>query len=181
MRFFENDGCASMGYGLPAAIGACIAENNGEIYCLEGDGSIQINLQELQTVVTYGLPVKIVLLNNEGYHSIRQTQKNFFGRFKGIGPESGDLAFPDMKKISAAYNIPYLLIENNEEIEEKLNIFKNHKGFMLCEVMCDKTQFFEPKLMAKRLEDGTIVSPDLSDMYPFLPRDEYGERMKISK
>jgi acetolactate synthase-1/2/3 large subunit len=140
-----------------------------------------MNIQELQTVVTYGLPVKIILLNNEGYHSIRQTQKNFFGRFAGIGPESGDLKFPDMEKVSNAYGIPYFRIESNEGIESGLSGFFSRKGYGLCEVMCDKDQFFEPKLMAKRMEDGTIVSPDLSDMYPFLPRDEYEERMKISK
>jgi acetolactate synthase-1/2/3 large subunit len=181
MRFFENDGCASMGYGLPAAIGACISKKGKEVYCLEGDGSIQMNIQELQTVVTYNLPVKIVLINNEGYHSIRQSQSNYFKGFVGIGPQSGDLSFPDMGKIAFAYGIPYIRINNNAEIEEKIKILMNHNGFMMCEVMCDKEQFFEPKLVSKKLEDGTFVSHDLSDMYPFLPREEYEERMKISK
>lgn len=180
MRFFENDGCASMGYGLPAAIGACISKANTEVYCLEGDGSIQMNIQELQTLITYKLNVKIVLINNEGYHSIRQSQTNFFGSVVGIGPESGDLAFPDMEKISSAYGIPYMKIYNNEDIEQKVKQLINHKGYILCEVMCDKEQYFEPKLASKRLEDGTFITPDLSDMYPFLSRQEYEERMKIS-
>ena len=181
MRFFENDGCASMGYGLPAAIGASIANDNKQVYCLEGDGSIQMNIQELQTIVTKQLPLKIVLINNEGYHSIRQSQNNFFGQFAGIGPQSNDLKFPDMEKITKAYGIAYIRINNNEEIEQKTQEFINHKGYMLCEVMCDKEQYFEPKLTSKRLEDGTFITSDLSDMYPFLPRDEYNERMSISK
>lgn len=181
MRFFENDGCASMGYGLPAAIGACIALGNKEVYCLEGDGSLQMNIQELQTLITYNLPVKIILINNEGYHSIRQSQKSFFSNFVGIGPQSNDLTFPDMKKISEAYNIPFIRINNNEEIEKGTEYLINHKGFIICEVMCDKEQFFEPKLASKKLDDGSFISPDLSDMYPFLPREEYEERMKISE
>ena len=180
MRFFENDGCATMGYGLPAAIGACFAAKR-EVYCLEGDGSLQMNIQELQTLKTYDLPVKMIFINNEGYHSIRQSQSNYFDTFVGIGPQSGDLSFPDMEKIAWAYGIPYMRIENNDQIEEKCRQFIAHKGHIICEVICDKEQFFEPKLTSRQLEDGSFASPDLSDMYPFLSREEYEERMSISK
>ena len=94
-----------MGYDLPAAIGACVANNKKRVVCIAGDGSIMMNLQELQTIITNKLPIKIFLINNQGYHSIRITQNNLFSQHKkvGIGEESGDLSFPDYSKIAAAF------------------------------------------------------------------------------
>lgn len=180
-RFIINSGCASMGYDLPAAIGASFAGDKCEVICLAGDGSIQMNLQELQTVVFHKLPIKIVVINNEGYHSMRQTQSNLFPEFSkvGVGPESNDLSFPDMKKISEAYGIPYFSVDNNKEMRSVLDSFISEEGFALCEVFVDTKQVFEPKPSAKKLPDGTIVSPPMEDMAPFLDRDELRNLMII--
>lgn len=179
-RFILNSGAASMGYDLPAAIGACFSKNKCKTICLAGDGSIQMNLQELQTIVYHNLPVKIVVINNSGYHSMRLTQKNLFSDLKkvGIGPETNDLGFPDMEKISNAYGIPYCSIESLDEID-KLDKFLNSDGYYMCEVFVDINQVFEPKPSAKKLDDGTLVSPPLEDMAPFLSREELKNIMII--
>lgn len=173
-RFFNNNAVASMGYGLPASIGACVANGKKTTVCLEGDGSIMMNLQELQTVVTNKLPIKIILINNQGYHSIRQTQNNLFKDHckVGIGPESKDLSFPDFKKIAFAFDIPYFCAHSNKEMEVAVNKTFEQDGFAICEIFVSTTQVFEPKSSTKRLEDGTLVSPPLEDLAPFLPREE---------
>lgn len=180
-RFILNSGCASMGYDLPAAIGACFASEKGETLCLAGDGSIQMNLQELQTMVFHKLPIKILVINNAGYHSMRQTQNNLFaGQAKvGVGPESGDLGFPDMGCIAGAYGIPYFSARTGGELDETLDRFMAVSGYAMCEVYVDTAQEFEPKPKAKRLDDGTLISPPLEDMAPFLPREELRELMVI--
>ncbi|WP_026523817.1 thiamine pyrophosphate-binding protein [Butyrivibrio sp. MB2005] len=180
-RFLINSGCASMGYDLPAAIGACFAGEKRPTICLSGDGSIQMNLQELQTVVFHKLPIKIFIINNGGYHSMRQTQKNLFPEFSkvGVGPESGDLSFPNMHKIADAYGLPYMQIHSNGEMGEKLSEFMKLEGYGLCEVFVDVDQAFEPKPSAMRKPDGTLVSPPMEDMAPFLPREELKDLMII--
>lgn len=173
-RFLINSAVASMGYGLPAAIGACIAHGKKNTICLEGDGSIMMNLQELQTVLTNKLPIKLFLINNNGYHSIRQTQNNLFsGHSKvGIGPESGDLSFPDFEKIAAAFGYPYYAAHSNAQMKEMVNWALQQDGAVFCEVFVSTDQNFEPKSATKRLEDGTLVSPPLEDLAPFLPKEE---------
>lgn len=180
-RFFNNNAIASMGYGLPAAIGACIANDNKLTICLEGDGSIMMNLQELQTIVTNNLPIKIILINNEGYHSIRQTQNNLFKEHckVGIGPESSDLSFPNYGKISNAFGIPYYAAHSNKEVEEAVVKTMAENSFAICEIFVSTTQIFEPKSSTKRLEDGTLVSPPLEDLAPFLPREELMKNIYI--
>lgn len=179
-RFIINSAVASMGYGLPAAIGACIADGRKELVCIEGDGSIQMNLQELQTILTNKLPIKIFVINNEGYHSIRQTQTKFFGEpFVGIGEDSHDLGFPSMEKLAWAYGYPYVKCEKNADLDRVIQDVFSIPGAVICEVFVSKTQEFEPKSSAKRLEDGTLVSPPLEDMAPFLPDDELRENMII--
>lgn len=180
-RFIINSGCASMGYELPAAIGTCFANNKQETYCLAGDGSISMNLQELQTIVFHKLPIKMFLINNQGYHSIRQSQRNLFKNFTevGVGPESGDLSFPDMKKISDAYGIPYRQIHNNAEMSEKLAEFMMIDGYALCEIFVDTNQAFEPKPSTMKRADGTLFSPPLEDLAPFLSREELSNIMLI--
>ena len=178
-RFLMNCALSSMGYGLPSAIGACIA-NRDKVICIEGDGSIQMNIQELQTVVTNSLPIKIFIINNEGYHQIRQTQNNIFRNgLIGIGAESGDLGFPDFEKIAWAYGMPYKRINSNSELEAKIREVLDIDSYCMCEVMCSVDQIFEPKSATKRLEDGALISPPLEDLAPFLPKDELKKNMFI--
>lgn len=178
-RFIINSAVASMGYDLPAAIGACIASGEQDMICITGEGSIQMNLQELQTIIHHRLPIKIFVINNGGYHSIRQTQKNFFGEpLVGIGEDSGDLSFPSMEKLAWAYGYPYQKINDNyklEEIEKTLQV----QGPAICEVFVDTQQKFEPKCASKRLEDGSMVSAPLEDLAPFLSEEELKQQMFI--
>ena len=180
-RFIINSAVASMGYGLPAAIGLCIAGKRASTVCLEGDGSIMMNLQELQTIITNNLPVKIFLINNNGYHSIRITQNNLFsGHSKiGIGPESGDLSFPEFEKIAKAFGYPYYKACNNLQLEEVVSKVLKEPSYAFCEIFTDTEQVWEPKSSAKRLENGTLVSPPLEDLSPFLPKEELKSNMFI--
>ncbi len=180
-RMANNSAVASMGYGLPAAIGTCIAGGRRETICLEGDGSIMMNLQELQTILTNRLPIKIFLINNEGYHSIRITQSNLFSQNcrVGIGEESGDLSFPEYRKIAEAFGYPYYSATNNEEMKVVVKEVLAKDGPVFCEIFTDTTQVWEPKSSTKRLEDGTLVSPPLEDLAPFLPKEELERNMFI--
>lgn len=181
-RFISNSGIASMGYGLPASIGACIAGSDQDIILVTGDGSIQMNLQELQTVIGRWLPIKIFVINNGGYHSIRQTQKNFFGEpLIGIGVDSKDLTFPSMERLAWAYGFPYVSIHGNKELDEKLEEALAIDGPVICEVFVTLDQNFEPKSAAKKLPDGTMVSPPLEDLAPFLSDEEMDENMIIPR
>ena len=169
-RLISNSGAASMGYDLPASIGAAIAHGGKRVICLAGDGSLQLNIQDLQTVVHHQLPIKIFVLNNGGYLSIRSTQKNFFGRTMGESPASG-VSFPDFVKVGNAYGIPSVKVECVTGMETVRSVL-DRSGPALIEVMLDSEQEFEPRSRSKVLPDGTIVSPPLEDMYPFLPPDE---------
>lgn len=179
-RFLINCGISSMGYGLPAAIGACIANCKEQVICLEGDGSLMMNLQELQTVSTNKLPIKIFVINNGGYHQIRQTQNNIFHNgLVGVGPESHDLGFPAFAKIAEAFEIQYMRIDDNLDIKGKLKDILNAQEAVLCEVFASTEQKFEPKSTTKKLEDGSLFSPPLEDLAPFLSREELKENMYI--
>lgn len=180
-RFANNSAVASMGYGLPAAIGTCIGGGRKETICLEGDGSIMMNLQELQTIITNRLPIKIFLVNNSGYHSIRITQTNLFSNHckVGIGEESGDLSFPQFKKIAEAFGYQYYSARSNSEMKEVVGKVLSSEGPVFCEIFTDTKQVWEPKSSTKRLEDGTLVSPPLEDLAPFLPREELERVMVI--
>jgi len=177
-RLFHNSGCASMGYDLPAAIGAAIARPELErVICLAGDGSIMMNLQELQTIVGSNLPVKIFVLNNSGYHSIRQTQSSFFaGRIVGCGTDSG-LSFPDFGRLAAAFGIPFERCSRHAELQEAIAHTLAHPGPAMCEVVLDLAQPFAPKLSSRKLEDGSMVTSSLEDMAPFLPHEELRANM----
>ena len=257
-RFISQDGVASMGYGLPAAIGAAVAvhasveatpcggtdaslpretadANAGDaqqdhdysalaadpsfhesaddrlaaelrdpywtgrdehypayekhdILVLTGDGSIQMNLQELQTIISHQLPIKIFVINNGGYHSIRQTQTNLFRGepLVGIGIDSGmggvqDLSFPDMKKIAHAYGFPFIRAHHNEELHDAVAETLATDGPAICEIMVTLTQQFLPKSAAKRLPDGSIISPPLEDLAPYLPDEEMDRIMLVPR
>ena len=180
-RMANNSAIASMGYGLPAAIGTCIGGGRRTTICLEGDGSIMMNLQELQTVLTNKLPIKLFLINNSGYHSIRLTQNNLFHDHckVGIGEESGDLSFPDFEKIAKAFGYPYYSAHSNAEMKQAVDTVLKTDGPVFCEIFTDTKQVWEPKSSTKRLEDGTLVSPPLEDLAPFLPREELKKQMFI--
>lgn len=180
-RMINNSAIASMGYGLPAAIGMCVGGGRRTTICLEGDGSMMMNLQELQTVLTNRLPIKIFLINNDGYHSIRITQNNLFGEHSkvGIGPESADLSFPEYRKLAEAFGYPYVCARGNEEMKGAVDAALTMEGAVFCEIFTDTEQVWEPKSSTKRLEDGTLVSPPLEDLAPFLPREELEKIMVI--
>ena len=174
-RLLLNSGDASMGYGLPAAIGVCAANNRQDVICLEGDGSIMMNLQELQTVKTNKLPLKIFVLKNGEYISIIQTQRNFFeGRLTGCNVQSG-VEVPDFVKVAEAFGLPAVRINKNSELADKLAEVLAMPGPVVCEVDCTENYTFAPKLSARKLPDGTMISPSLEDMYPFLDRKEMEE------
>ncbi len=179
-RFILNSAIASMGYGLPAAIGACIAVGRKSTICLEGDGSLQMNLQELQTVIQYQLPIKLFVFNNRGYHSIRITQTSFFGEpLVGIGDDSHDLSFPSLEKLASAYGFPYHCCKTNEDYKTVIDTVLASDGPVICEIITSTSYAFEPKSTAKRLPDGKIVSAPLEDLFPFLPEEEVAENMYI--
>jgi acetolactate synthase-1/2/3 large subunit len=162
-----------MGYDLPAAIGACIAQGGKRVICLAGDGSIMMNLQELQTVVGYNLPVKIIVLNNDGYLSIKQTQHNYFAdNVFGTCPADG-VTIPDFVRVAKAFGIDAYRVDSidhwrSDTVQAAL---LNTKP-LLIEVMCDPEQVFAPKLVAKKLADGTMLAPSLENMSPFLSDEE---------
>lgn len=171
-RLFTNSGCAAMGYGFPAAIGACVARKSERVICIDGDGSFQMNIQELQTVVYNHLNLKIIYLNNNGYHSIRQTQTNLFQPpMVGVCDDNG-LSFPDAERIAYAYQVPFMRVTTVEDIT-RLHQFMEQEGPVFAEIVVDPNQFFSPKLSSKVLPDGRIISPAIDDMFPFLSREEY--------
>lgn len=179
-RFITNPNTASMGFCLPGAIGVCIASGKKPVVCVTGEGSLQMNIQELQTIIHNRLPVKLFVINNQGYHSIRQTQQTYFGEpLVGVGEESGDLSFPDLSRLAPAYGFPYDCIHRSEELEEKINKTLETEGAVICEVFVTKYQKTEPKTSSKKLPDGRMVSAPLEDMYPFLSREELEKNMYI--
>jgi acetolactate synthase-1/2/3 large subunit len=178
-QLFSNSGSASMGFDLPAAIGAAAAAPDKRIICLAGDGSIQMNIQELQTVAQHKWNLKIFVLDNGGYLSIKSTQNNFFGLAVGSGPDSG-VTFPNMEKIGTAYGIPSFTIDQfdfQKQIDEVLEM----EGPVICNVVLDTEQMFEPKLSSKQLPDGKMVSASLEDMFPFLSKEELASNMIAKK
>jgi acetolactate synthase-1/2/3 large subunit len=177
-RLFSNSGSASMGYDLPAAIGAAVADPGRTVICLAGDGSLQMNVQELATLAALNLPVKVFVLENRGYLSIRSTQKNLFGRLVGEGPESG-LFFPDFVKLAEAYNLPARLL-NTEDPATDIALVLQSKGPQVVVVPLDLEQGFEPKTSSKRLPDGRMVTAPLEDMAPFLDREEFLSNMIVN-
>jgi acetolactate synthase-1/2/3 large subunit len=179
-RVLWNSGCASMGYGLPAAIGASFAsQKKKNVICLEGDGSLQMNIQELQTVVHNQLPIKLFILDNQCYISIKQTQTNLFnGNFVGIDANTG-VSFPDFAKIATAYGLTTFTIEDHTNIEVRISEVLNTAGPVVCHVKLTSDYIFSPKTSSKKLNDGRMVSAPLEDMFPFLERKEFLSNMII--
>ncbi len=177
-RFYSNSGNASMGYDLPAAIGACIAAGNKKVYCLAGDGSIMMNLQELQTIVGYRLPIKIIIINNNGYHSIKQTQTAYFSdNIFGISPQNG-VSLPDFVSLGIAFGIMSHRVDtmNSWNSDMVQMLLKNNEPAIV-EVIVDPDQMFAPKLAARKLEDGSLLAPSLEHMSPFLTDEEMSKNI----
>jgi acetolactate synthase-1/2/3 large subunit len=151
-----------MGYGMPAAIGA--ASTGNSIICIEGDGSLHLNIHELQTIKHYNLPIRMVLFNNEGYTSIKISQKSFFnGKFTASESNSG-VSFPNFEKIIKAYDIPYMKLNNHESIDEVLKEFTSHPGPVILEVFSDPNEYHEPKVVAKLNDLGQFIPGDLHNI-----------------
>ncbi len=179
VRFFANVGCASMGYCLPSAIGAAFANEKAKVVCLSGDGSVMMNLQELQTILNYKLPIIVFMANNKGYLSIKNTQKAFFkGHFVGSTPDSG-IILPEMERIAAAFGFEYERIESNRQLDRRLPEIMAKKGPFFCELMYDPDEILEPKSASIQLPDGRIVSRPLEDLAPFVDREEFKANMLI--
>ena len=178
-RVFTNQGCASMGYDIPAAIGACFGRNKGSVILITGDGSIQMNIQELETVICNKLPIKIFVLNNSGYLAIRITQDTYFNsRYVASSPKDG-VTCPDLCRVAEAYGLKTAKIFDEENISNKINDVLNMDGPVLCEVSMIPNQTLYPKISSERKPDGTLVSKPLEDMYPFLQREEFKNNMII--
>lgn len=172
-RMFTNSGCAAMGYGLPAALGVAVSDNSRRVVCIDGDGSVMMNLQELATIAHNRLDIKLFILNNNGYHSIRQTQTNLFQPpFIGIDQDSG-VGFPDFGKLADAFGLRYFCVHNEEDCDKALREALSCEGPCICEALLDPKQNFAPKSSSKVMPDGKIVSPSMDDMAPFLERKEF--------
>lgn len=179
-RYVTSGGQADMGFSLPAAIGISVARGYGEVLAVTGDGSFQMNIQELQTIVHNKLPVKLFVLNNDGYLSIRASQSKFFeGRFIGTDNTSG-VSFPDTRKISDAYGIKYFNVPDSRLLPAVLDKVLSDTGPLICEVMCIRDQEIIPTVASVRKSDGSMVSRPLEDMYPFLDREEFRNEMIVS-
>ncbi len=176
-RLYSNSGSASMGYDLPAAIGACKTGMARRIVCFAGDGSIMMNLQELQTIAGHHLPIKIFLLNNGGYHSIRQTQQNYFSdNLIGFSPATG-VSLPNWERLAAGFGIAFRRAECHADLAGAIAGTLDAPGPQICEIVLDPAQPFAPRQSSRKLEDGRMVSAPLEDMAPFLSREELAENI----
>jgi acetolactate synthase-1/2/3 large subunit len=178
-RLMTSTGLGEMGYGLPAAIGASFATNRGEVMCLNCDGGMMLNLQELQTIVHHQLPIKIFIFNNDGYLMIKHTQNALFKNGHVATDKDSGVSCPDFEKIGLSFGIPTYQIRSWEGCDETLSAVQSEKGSAICEVFMDPTQLFSPKLSLASRADGSLVSPPLEDLSPLLPRDVLGREMII--
>lgn len=171
-RHIITGGLSTMGYS-PGAVGVSVALGNKEVYCITGDGSFQMNLQELQTINQNKLPIKFVLFSNNGYLLMRHTQKNFMnGRMIGESPSSG-LSFAPFDKVAETFGLGYMRISNLDELDDKLDELINYQGSLICEIMTPEDQLLIPRVASKKLEDGSMISMPYDDMFPFMSREEY--------
>lgn len=178
-RVITTNSLGAMGSGLPASIGACVASNKKNTICVNGDGGFQMNIQDLETVRRLSLPIKLFILNNDGYGSIKNMQRNYFdGLYVSSDPSSG-VTLPSSEKIAYAYGIKYLVIKTNDDVEEKVNEALNFNGPVICEVIVDPVEATMPKLTSAVKPDGSMVSKPLEDLWPFLDREEFLANMIV--
>jgi acetolactate synthase-1/2/3 large subunit len=178
-RVFTDGGSAPMGFDVPAAIGACVGSGRKRVVCLAGDGSIQMNIQELQTIATNNLPISIFVFNNNGDLSIRLTQTAYFpDNPVGADPSSG-VGNPDFAKLAEAYGFGYRCARTHAELKSAISDTIGGTGPQLCELFLNPDQAFAPRISSRRLPDGRMVSAPLEDMFPFLDRDEFEDNMLV--
>jgi acetolactate synthase-1/2/3 large subunit len=178
-RYVTSGGQAEMGFSLPAAIGAYYAsEPHEQIIAITGDGSLQMNIQELQTVVHLNIPVKLFVWNNDGYLSIRTTQRKFFEHSIGTDSTNG-VSFPNLEKICGAYGLKYIAMRRIADMKKQFEEIYRYDGPVVCELFSIRDQEIIPSVSSLRKDDGTMISKPLEDMYPFLPRDEFLENMIV--
>ena len=178
-KILNTPGFGAMGFGLPASIGACIASGLKRTICINGDGGFQLNIQELATVSRLKLPIKYFILNNQGYGSIKTTQRNYFkGFYVASGPESG-VVLPQIAEVAKAYGIASVIIKNYKDLKKKIDFILNTSGPMICDVFIDPEEQVMPKLTSQIKPDGTIVSKPMEDLWPFLDRKEFIANMLI--
>jgi acetolactate synthase-1/2/3 large subunit len=178
-RLLTSQGLGEMGFGLPGAIGASIARNRGEVLCLNCDGGLMMNLQELQTVVHYRLPIKLIIFNNDGYLMIKHTQKAVLkGRYAGTDKKTG-VSCPDYSKVAKAFDIPSYQIRTWADFDCEIPKVQAHEGPVICEVFMHPEQFFHPKLGVAVQPDGTLISPPLEDLSPFLDRSVLAANIQV--
>jgi len=178
-RVFNTQGLGPMGFGLPAAIGGCLAANGRRTVCVDGDGGFQMNIQELELLGRFQLPVKIFVLNNQGYGSIRSSQNNYFkGHYVASDPGSG-LTLPDTCRIAEAYRLPTSRLASNAGLREKVREILAAPGPFVCNVVVPKDQPTSPRLSSYQRKDGSMASKPLEDLWPFLDRDEFAANMLI--
>lgn len=174
----NNQGLGSMGFGLPASIGACIASGGKRTVCVNGDGGFMMNIQELETVRRLNLPIKFFILNNDGYGSIRNMQNaHFKGLYVGSGRTSG-VTLPDMQKVASAFEIPSCVIKDQQNIEAEVKKVLECEGPFICEVMISPEQQTQPRVSSIKLEDGSMMSKPIEDMWPFLAQEEIEKNMR---
>lgn len=179
-RVFLTSGLGAMGYGLPAAIGACFANACQPMVAVESDGSLQLNIQELSTLRAFNLPICLIIMNNNGYASIRNTQRNYFkSRFVGTGPEAG-LLLPDLEKVAATYDLPFLRITDASELKVKLQQALSHARPLLVDVRLTPDEVLAPKVSALPQADGAMLSMPLEDMSPLLPLETLKAEMIVA-
>jgi acetolactate synthase-1/2/3 large subunit len=179
LRVFNSEGLGPMGFGIPAAIGGCLASGKRRTVSIDGDGGFHMNSQELETVRRLNLPIKFFVLNNNGYGSIKATQNGYFGGFLVASDPSSGLTLPDTLKIAAAYGIPTVRIHHHGELREKVAGMLLQDGPVVCEVMVSPEDRTSPKVSSAQRPDGTMVSKPLEDLWPFLDRDEFRGNMLI--
>jgi acetolactate synthase-1/2/3 large subunit len=177
-RLFSTGGLGAMGFGLPASIGGCLAHGRKRTISVDGDGGFQLNIQELETVSRMNLPIKFFILNNQGYASIRATQKNYFGRLVGADATSG-LTLPNIIQVASAYSLKTARITDHTDIYQQVRQVLELPGPVVCEVMVAPDQSVGPRITSVIRSDGSMVSKPLEDMWPFLDRQEFLSNMIV--
>ncbi|MGD0507351.1 MAG: thiamine pyrophosphate-binding protein [Terriglobales bacterium] len=178
-RVFHTAGLGAMGYGIPASIGVCLGSGKKKTICVDGDGGLQLNIQELATIAHLQLPIKLFVLNNQGYASIRATQKNYFGGPNiGCSPETG-VSLPDYRKVARAYGLKTAVIEDQSDLRSAVRRVLRGRGPMLCDVHVNPDEIRSPRVTSIQRPDGSFVSKPLEDLFPFLDRDEFAQNMIV--